>query len=66
MANCPDDVPWQRVVNAKGEISPRPGARRQRELLEAEGVVFDEKGRVDFKKFGWKGLDEEPSQPTLF
>lgn len=39
MANCPDDVPWQRVVNAKGEISPRPGARRQRELLEAEGVV---------------------------
>ncbi|OQY83607.1 MAG: hypothetical protein B6D40_06735 [Anaerolineae bacterium UTCFX3] len=66
MANCPDDVPWQRVINAKGEISPRPGARRQRELLEAEGVVFDEKGRVDFKKFGWKGLDEEPSQPTLF
>ncbi|GIK10436.1 MAG: hypothetical protein JETCAE02_25550 [Anaerolineaceae bacterium] len=66
MANCPDDVPWQRVINAKGEISPRPGAQRQRELLEAEGVVFDEKGRVDFKKFGWKGLDEEPSQPTLF
>ena len=30
MANCPDDVPWQRVINAKGEISPRPGAERQR------------------------------------
>jgi len=53
MANCPDDVPWWRVINAKGEISPRPGAERQRPLLEEEGVVFDAKNRVDFKKFGW-------------
>ena len=66
MANCPDDVPWQRVINSKGEISPRPGAQRQRELLEEEGVVFNEKNRVDLKKFGWTGNDEEPIQPALF
>ena len=66
MANCPDDVPWQRVINSKGEISPRPGAERQRELLEEEGVLFNEKNRVDLKKFGWTGSDEEPQQPSLF
>ena len=36
-------LPWHRVVNAQGQISFKPGGekhRRQRELLEAEGVVF--------------------------
>jgi methylated-DNA-protein-cysteine methyltransferase-like protein len=55
MAACPDDVPWQRVINSKGEISERAGAEKQRELLEQEGITFDAKGRVDLKKFGWKG-----------
>jgi methylated-DNA-protein-cysteine methyltransferase-like protein len=55
MAGCPDDVPWQRVINAKGEISLRPGAERQRRLLEAEGVVFDDRSRVDLGRFGWQG-----------
>jgi methylated-DNA-protein-cysteine methyltransferase-like protein len=55
MAKCPDDVPWQRVINAKGEISLRPGAEQQRRLLEAEGVVFDARGRVDLARFGWQG-----------
>ncbi len=61
MANCPDDVPWQRVINSQGKISERPGAERQRQLLEEEGVVFV-KDRIDLKKYGWKGLDE-PDQP---
>ena len=65
MAACPDDVPWQRVINSKGEISPRPGAQKQRELLEEEGIVFNEKSRVDLKKYGWTGSDEEPVQPRL-
>ena len=55
MARCPDDVPWQRVINAKGEISLRPGAEHQRRLLEVEGMVFDERGRVDLTRFGWEG-----------
>ena len=54
MAGCPDDVPWQRVINSQGRISQRPGAEKQRQLLEAEGVVFA-KERVDFKKYGWSG-----------
>jgi methylated-DNA-protein-cysteine methyltransferase related protein len=59
MANCPDDVPWQRVINAQGRISPRPGAEKQRLLLEEEGVEFDEKERVNFDLYGWNGPDPE-------
>ena len=58
MAACPDDVPWHRVMNAQGKISQRPGAHRQRELLEGEGIEFV-KDRVDLKKYGWRGLDEK-------
>lgn len=55
MARCPADVPWQRVLNAKGEISLRAGAQEQRRLLEAEGVRFDARGRVDLAQYGWHG-----------
>ena len=55
MARCPDSVPWQRVVNAQGQISARPGAEKQRQLLEDEGVIFNERGRIDLKRFGWEG-----------
>ena len=68
MAACPDDVPWQRIINSQGKISPRPGgAQRQRLLLEEEGVVFDAKERIDLKKYGWKGLGDGPevNQPSL-
>jgi methylated-DNA-protein-cysteine methyltransferase-like protein len=67
MAACPDDVPWQRVINSQGKISERPGAERQRDLLEEEGVVFV-KDKVDMKKYGWKGSGEEdePRQESLF
>lgn len=66
MAACPDDVPWQRVINSQGKISERPGSERQRSLLEEEGVEFV-KDKVDLKRYGWKGLDEadQPRQKTL-
>ena len=68
MANCPDDVPWQRVINSQGKISERDGAERQRQLLEQEGVTFDAKDKVDFKKYGWSGSNEDikPKQSSLF
>lgn len=51
-------VPWQRVINARGEISPRadPGLVEhvQRALLEAEGVQFDDTGRIDLTRYRWK------------
>jgi methylated-DNA-protein-cysteine methyltransferase-like protein len=51
------DVPWQRVVNAKGEISLRsePGFEPiQQQLLEAEGVNFDAGGRLDLSQVQWR------------
>lgn len=53
------DVPWQRVINSQGRISTscrEHGADAQRELLEAEGIEFDEHGYVDWERFGWEGL----------
>lgn len=54
------DVPWQRVVNKQGKISPRGvdpahSIFLQRKLLEAEGVAFDSDDRLDFGRFGWEG-----------
>ncbi len=45
----PTDVPWHRVINSQGRISTRyfeQGELLQRALLEAEGVQFDETGRI--------------------
>jgi methylated-DNA-protein-cysteine methyltransferase-like protein len=47
-------LPWHRVINTRGMISLRgEGGERQRELLESEGVVFDECGVVDLKRYLW-------------
>ena len=61
MAACPADVPWQRVINAQGRISLRKGGghNRQRQLLEEEGIVFDERQRVDLDRYGWKNTIKE-------
>ena len=68
MAACPDDVPWQRVINSQGKISERAGAEKQHQLLEEEGIVFDAKDRIDLKKYGWSGTNEDdiPKQATMF
>ena len=62
MNNTPEGhgIPWQRVINSQGKISlPEDGAgARQRRLLEAEGVVFNDKDRVDFEVCGWDGPEE--------
>lgn len=54
------DVPWQRVINSQGQISPRIGgigSAEQYQLLTAEGVHFDHNHRVDFGQVGWPGPD---------
>ena len=53
------DVPWQRVINKAGKVSPRGCEPThaifiQRRMLEHEGVVFDDADCVDFKRFGWQ------------
>jgi methylated-DNA-protein-cysteine methyltransferase related protein len=57
LASLPEGapVPWWRVVNGRGEISlTHHRGLLQRSLLEAEGVRF-QRGRIDRKKYGWKG-----------
>ena len=56
-------VPWQRVVNARGEVSPRslPGWEAvQRALLEREGVGFDARGRIDLSRHAWRPGTRRP------
>lgn len=53
-------VPWHRIINAQGRISHRGDfarAQEQRELLEAEGVRFDARHRVDLgrHRYGFPG-----------
>ena len=59
LSSLPDAsaIPWHRVINAKGEVSLRSdtgGDSEQRRLLEAEGVAFDDRGRVSLAKFRWR------------
>lgn len=52
------DVPWQRVINAKGQISYSPFRRGadylQRSLLEQEGIEFDASGTVNLSHYQWR------------
>jgi methylated-DNA-protein-cysteine methyltransferase-like protein len=57
MRHCPQGVPWQRVVNAQGGISPRAAVGSmltQRILLEQEGVLL-RRGRVPLARYRWQG-----------
>ena len=50
----PGVIPCHRVVNRRGEVAPGfafGGEDIQRQLLEAEGVVFESDGRIDLEKY---------------
>ncbi|MDX2239725.1 MAG: MGMT family protein [Leptolyngbyaceae cyanobacterium bins.302] len=56
---APDsDIPWHRVINAKGEVSESPirygSDHLQRVLLEEEGVQFNTKGKIDLRHYRWR------------
>lgn len=55
--NLESDVPWHRVINYQGRISPRVGvgAAVQRQKLQAEGVVFNAVGAVPLARHRWRG-----------
>lgn len=55
-----EGLPWHRVVNHKGTISLKPGKgyEKQKAMLEREGIVFDERNRIDLERFRWE-TDEE-------
>ena len=60
----PKTVPWQRVINSKGQISARTQVERpilQKLMLQAEGIRFDETETIDLKRHRW-----EPRAPDQF
>lgn len=51
-----NQVPWHRVINAKGEISRRSNPdyeNLQRLLLEEEGIAFDKDGKISLARYRW-------------
>lgn len=50
----PSSIPCHRVVNRKGMVAPGfafGGENIQRQLLEAEGIVFECDGTIDLNKY---------------
>ncbi|PPS59153.1 hypothetical protein CRX72_10600 [Pantoea sp. BRM17] len=48
-------LPWHRVVNRYGQISLQgDDLLRQRDALEAEGVVVSEEGGIDMARYRWE------------
>ena len=72
MHGSDEGVPWQRVINSQGKCSTGRltiPLNLQQELLEAEGVVFNDKGKCDLGKFQWFPVGFEPEddeQTSLF
>ena len=71
MNESPEGVPAQRDINSKGELSGSwafGSPELMRQLLESEGIVFSEDGRVDLKRYGWdpaRDLNEEELRSIL-
>lgn len=52
------ELPWHRVVNARGYVPSRGrwwGARIQIERLRGEGIQVDELGNLDLERHRWDG-----------
>lgn len=49
-----EDIPWWRVINSSGRISiknPEHAPIEQKQLLEKDGVLVDEKFNINIKKY---------------
>ena len=53
MRQCPEELPWQRVLMSDGSIAGGGWAELRRALLEEEGVPFLPDGRVDMARCRW-------------
>lgn len=51
-----EKLPWHRIIGSQGKISLKPGQgyELQKSMLEKEGIVFDNRGKVDFDLFLWQ------------
>lgn len=63
--HTPDEheIPWHRVINARGRISFPPGGhqyRRQRDRLAAENIIFVG-DRIELDRYRWRpDVDDAP------
>ena len=57
------DIPWHRVINSSGGISTGRlllhEPELQRLLLEAEGVVFEQRGQCDLQTYQWSPRERQ-------
>ena len=54
---APGVIPCHRVVNREGKVADSfvfGGGDIQRQMLEAEGIVFESDGHIDLNKYGWR------------
>ncbi|AFY52679.1 putative methylated DNA-protein cysteine methyltransferase [Rivularia sp. PCC 7116] len=53
-----NDIPWHRVINAKGEISystvREGGDYLQKQMLEEEGIEFNSAGKINLNQYQWQ------------
>jgi methylated-DNA-protein-cysteine methyltransferase-like protein len=70
-----EKIPWQRVITSQGSCAPGKiflPYNVQKKLLEAEGVLFDEKSRCNLEKYRWSpekfesSIKSEAVQLSLF
>ncbi|WP_332447022.1 MGMT family protein [Sphaerochaeta sp.] len=55
MHQCPDDLPWQRVVKSDGSLAGGDHAAIQKAILLSEGVQFIGEYRVSMQACQWDG-----------
>lgn len=66
------NLPWQRVINSQGKISPRGVADLSHEpslqqlLLEGEGLQFDAQGKTDLERYLWEPKQSRPPGMELW
>ena len=53
MRNCPEHLPWQRVVMANGCVAGGQHESARKALLDAEGIIADRDGKIDLKEYLW-------------
>ena len=60
------NIPWHRVINSRGGISTGrviiQEPQLQRLMLEAEGVVFDERGHCDLSVYQWSPVARKKTE----
>ena len=65
MHGADESVPWQRVINSQGKCSTGRltiPMNLQQDLLEADGVAFNEKSKCDLNKCQWFPEGFEPNE----